>query len=198
MGVFGGMFDPPHIGHLILASEVAWQLRLDEVRLVVCARPAHRPDGWLPAETRLRLVERAVAGNPALTVSRAEVDRPGPSFTVDTLEGFARQEPGASFWLVLGPDQLRGFDRWRSPERIVQLARLAAIAREGAGPSGDAGVPAVAVGHVDWVQMPAIGVSSTMIRRRIDAGEPVGHLLPPGVGDALIDEGLSVRLSAIP
>jgi len=192
------MFDPPHLGHLILATEAAWQLRLDEVRLVVCARPTHRRGSWLAPEARLRLVERAVAGSPALRMSRAEVDRPGPSFTVDTLEAFAREEPGASLWLVMGADQLRDFARWRAPERIVELARIAAVAREGEDPAEGLSVPDVAHGRVDRVHMPAIGVSSSMIRGRIDAGEPVGHLLPPGVGEALAGEGLSVRLSAIP
>lgn len=186
------MFDPPHIGHVILAREAAWQLGLDEVRLVVCARPPHRGEGWLPAETRVRLVERAVAGVPGLTVSRVELDRPGPSYTVDTLEGFAAAEPGAGLWLLIGEDQLAGFAGWRDPERICALARLGVVSREGAdSAAAEEAAAGVAPGRVDWVRMPTIGVSSSAIRGRIAAGQPVGHLLPDGVGDVLVTEGFA-------
>ena len=188
------MFDPPHIGHVVLAGEAAWQLGLDEVRFVVCARPPHRGGGWLPAEMRLRLVERATEAHPGMVASRAELDRPGPNFMVDTLRDFVAAAPGTMFWLLLGADQLASFNTWREPERIVQLARLAVAARDGADRTDlQAVADQVAPGRADWVQMPAVAVSSTMIRKRIAAGNPVRHLVSPPVDDVLAAEGLSNR-----
>lgn len=193
------MFDPPHIGHVILASEAAWQLGLDEVRLVVCARPPHRGEGWLAPEVRLRLVERATEAHPGLVASRAELDREGPNFMVDTLGGFVAAEPETALWLILGGDQLASFARWRDPERIVQVARLAVAARDGVDREElQVVADQVAPGRVDWVQMPTVAVSSTMIRERIAAGTPVRHLVSPLVDDVLVAEGLSNRSHAIP
>ncbi len=193
------MFDPPHIGHVVLANEAAWQLGLDEVRLVVTARPPHRDDGWLDPELRVRLVERATDAHPALVASRAELDRPGVSFMVDTLSDFAAAEPHATFWLILGADQLASFARWRDPERIARLARLAVAARDGNDQADFQAVAThVAPGRVDWIQMPTVAVSSTMIRERIGAGTPVRHLVSPPVDDLLVAEGLSNRPDALP
>lgn len=199
VGVFGGMFDPPHIGHLILASEAAWQLQLDEVRLVVTARPPHRDAGWLDAELRLRLVVAAIAGDPVLTASRAELDRPGPNFMVDTLAAFAAADPDARFWLLLGADQLATFARWREPGHIVSLARLAVAARDGIDRDTlQAVADHVAPERVDWLAMPTIALSSTLIRERIAAGIPVRHLVSPPVDEVLESEGLLKRSDALP
>jgi nicotinate-nucleotide adenylyltransferase len=187
IGVLGGTFDPPHVGHLILAQECWHQLRLDELRLVPAAVPPHKPGGtrW-DAAARARMVARAVEGHPGLTLSRAELDRDGASFTVDTLEGFAAAEPDAELWLVIGADQLLDLHRWRRPERIAELARLAVAERAG----GDAEqlrrvADEVAPGRVDWVRMPRIDISSSWLRERIDAGAPLRYLVPPGVEDLL-------------
>lgn len=194
IGVFGGMFDPPHVGHLILASEAAWQLDLDEVRLVVCARPPHRAPGWLDPELRFRLVECAASSYPKLVASRAELDRDGSSYTVDTLEQFAGEDPDVSWWLIVGADQLAAFDRWREPARIVELARLAVAARSGV---DRVELQVVADGaapdRVDWIQMPAVEVSSSMIRDRMAAGTPIRHLVSSPVDDLLAAESLSKR-----
>jgi nicotinate-nucleotide adenylyltransferase len=192
------MFDPPHIGHLIVASEAAWQLGLDEVRLVVCARPPHRDGGWLPADQRLRLVEAAVAGDPPLTASRAEIDRPGPSYTVETLEGFAADEPQASFTLIIGADQLLGFASWRRPGRIVELASLAIVDRGGADPGAlEVAAAAVATAGVRWIAMPEVAVSSTLIRDRLRLGQPIRHLVPRPVEELLAAEGFPDAESAL-
>lgn len=193
------MFDPPHIGHLIVASEAAWQLGLDEVRLVVCARPPHRAGCWLPAEQRLRLVEAAVAGDAPLVASRAEIDRPGPSFTVDTLEGFAADEPDVSFSLIIGADQLLGFAGWRLPGRIMELASLAVVARGGAEAEAlEAAEAAAGSARVRWIEMPEVAVSSTLIRDRLRLGRPIRHLVPRPVEELLAVEGFPDVESALP
>lgn len=192
MGVLGGTFDPPHIGHLVVACEALWQLGLDEVRLVPARVPPHKPGVPVaPAERRAAWLEEAVAGRPGLVVSRVELERAGPSYTADTLEAMAAAEPGVALWFLLGADQLEGFPGWHDPERILRRARLAVAAR------GDTGLAAatalagrVATGRADVLDVPPIGVSSTMIRRRMAAGEPVGHLLPGPVEAALVREGL--------
>ncbi len=185
------MFDPPHVGHLILASEAAWQLGLDEVRLVVSARPPHRGEGWLAPETRLRLVAQATVGYPTLVASRVELDRPGPNYTLDTLDAFVAHEPETAFWLILGADQLASFVHWRGPERIVSLARLAVASRDGTATADlQAVADQIAPGRVDWLDMPTVGISSTMIRARIASGRPVRHLVSPPVDDLLAAEGL--------
>lgn len=172
---------------MILAGEVRWQLALDEVRFVVAATPPHRGAPALPADFRAVLVERAIAEEESFTVSRVELERPGPSYTVETVEAFAAAEPATDFWLVLGADQLRDFPRWREPERILRSVRLAVAERGGV---DRAALEQVAPGRVDWTRMPHIGVSSTLIRERLAAGEPVGHLLPAGVEELLAGESV--------
>jgi len=192
VGVVGGTFDPPHIGHLIVASEARWQLGLDEVRLVPAREPPHKPDRLpAPPEARLRWLERAIDGREGLVVSRAEIDRPGPSYTADTLERMAADEPGALLWFVLGSDQLEGFAGWRDPDRILRLARLAVVPRAGADPEAvRALADRVAPGRADRLDVPAVAISSTMIRARIAAGRPIAFLVPRGVEEALAEEGL--------
>jgi len=191
IGCFGGTFNPPHIGHLILARECLWQRGFDEVRLIVSARPPHRDAPAVDPETRFAMVQRAVAGQSGLVASRVELDRPGPSYTVQTLEALTAGEPGTAFTWIIGADQLLAFDRWHEPERILQLARLAVVAR------GEADLDAigeaaesVAPGRVDLVEMPEIGISSTMLRERRRLGQPVDHLVPGGVAEMISERGL--------
>lgn len=190
--MLGGTFDPPHIGHLIIAREALWQLGLDEVRLVPAGRPPHKDDPAIaPAERRAAWLESAVRAIPGLVVSRIEVHRDGPSYTADTLEAMAAAEPGVDLWFILGADQLAEFPNWRAPERILAAARLAVVAR-GDVAQGDLDVLAqsVAPGRADIVAVPVIGISSSMIRERVALGRPIGHLVPPEVERALLDEGL--------
>lgn len=187
IGVLGGTFDPPHIGHLILAQECWWQLGLDEVRLVPAARsPLKDAPPRFAGDARARMVARAIEGHPALTLSRIELERDAPSYAVNTLESFAAAEPESELWLVLGGDQLLDLHRWREPERIAALARLAVAARPGDDRAAiETAAAAIAPGRVDRVEMPQIGVSATMVRERLDAGHPVRYLLPPGVEDVI-------------
>ncbi len=190
--MLGGTFDPPHIGHLVVACEALWQLGLDEVRLVPARHPPHKEGvAVAPAEDRAAWLEEAVAGRPGLVVSRIELEREGPSFTADTLDAMAAAEPGVRLWFVLGADQLAGVPSWHDPPRILAAARLAVVAREGVDDAELRELAArVAPGRADVVDVPAIGVSSSLVRARIAAGEPVGHLLPPAVEAALVRGGL--------
>ncbi|MBM3634102.1 MAG: nicotinate (nicotinamide) nucleotide adenylyltransferase [Actinobacteria bacterium] len=187
IGVMGGTFDPPHDGHLALARAAAAQLGLDRVMLVPAAEPPHKPGGaTMPAAQRMALVQAAVEGDPVLEASREEIDRPGPSYTADTLERIAGANPAADLWFILGADQLEGFPGWSRPERIVEIARLAVASRPGAGdPAMDVLAGTVAAGRVDVVDMPEIPISSTEVRARIARGEDVSALVPPAVAAML-------------
>ena len=185
----GGSFDPPHRGHIDLARHAARQLGLDRVLLVPVGIPPHKPDGpVIPAERRLMMVEAAAAADPVLEASRAEIDRPGPSFTVDTLERIAADHPGADLWFILGADQLAGFGHWHRPDRIVEIARLAVARRPGsADPRDGVAGDDPAEGRVDLIDMPEAPISSTIVRDRIARGEDIRDLVPGAVADILED-----------
>jgi nicotinate-nucleotide adenylyltransferase len=186
VGVFGGVFDPPHIGHLVVAQEVWRRLGLDEVLIVPVGLSADRIAAGRSGDLRARMVEAAVSGHPGLRCSRLEVDRAGPSYTVDTLRHLHEAEPDAELWFVLGADRLSGFPKWHDPEGILEVARLAVVPRGGVD-AAEARVIAdrVAPGRVDVVECPPIGVSSTLVRQRLAVGEPVRYLVPDGVARLL-------------
>jgi nicotinate-nucleotide adenylyltransferase len=184
VGVFGGLFNPPHIGHLSLCQEAAWQLGLERVVLVPTGRPSHRAAPRESPELRLRLAQAAVLGNPAFTVSRLEVDRIGPSYTVDTLRELADRYPGSSLHLLIGADQLVAMDRWHEASTIPQLARVAAALRPGVD------VASVGAANLDWVEMPQIGVSSSLVRERVRDGRPIRYFVPDAVRELIEAEGL--------
>jgi nicotinate-nucleotide adenylyltransferase len=175
-----------------VACEALWQLGLDEVRLVPARRPPHKPGASIaPAEQRAAWLEEAVAGRAGLSVSRIELEREGPSYTADTLEAMAAAEPGTRLWFIHGSDQLAGFPGWHDPGRILRHARLAVVGRGGeAGAGLRALADRVAPGRADVLDVPPIGVSASMIRARLAAGQPVGHLLPAAVEQALVRGGL--------
>jgi nicotinate-nucleotide adenylyltransferase len=178
VGVFGGQFDPPHNGHLAVVRAARDQLRLDRVVVIPTARPPHRPAPQTPAETRFALAVAAFAGEPGVEVSRLELDRPGPSYTVDTLEHLAG--PGRELHLILGADQLAALPAWHRPERVRELARVAVAARPGA---------AHATAAEELVMAP-VDVSSSQLRERVAQGEDVSELVPPAVAAAIEREGL--------
>ncbi len=187
IGVMGGSFDPPHDGHLALARAAAAQLHLDRVLLVPAAQPPHKPGGsTIPAERRMAMVSAAVHGDAVLEASSVEIDRPGPSYTADTLERLAADGPDDELWFILGADQLEGFRDWSRPGRIVELARLAVASRPGAGdPAMDFLAGAVAAGRVDVIDMPEVPISSTEVRERLARGEDISHLVPAPVAALL-------------
>lgn len=184
IGILGGTFDPPHIGHLIVADEVRHALKLDKILLVPASRSPHKQSREMtPAVQRLKLVANAVAGNPHLLVSDIEVKRGGVSYTVDTLEELHRQRPRDEFFLLVGMDNLRAFHTWRSPERILELATIVMMTRPGFSISR---IPKLLAKRAIVCPVPEIGISSSDIRERVRERRPFRHLVPERVYSAII------------
>ena len=189
IGIFGGTFDPPHAGHVQVAREVVAALELDRLLWVTAAQPPHKTmDGRTPATLRHEMVECATRDDDSFEASRLEIDRVGPSFTVDTLEDVRATAPDAEIFLIIGADQYRQFRRWRRPERILELARLAVMDRNGetmhdvAGEALLTGPVPLHVGRVD--------VSSSEIRR-LGAADPWSRgVIPSSVLEVIDREGL--------
>jgi nicotinate-nucleotide adenylyltransferase len=180
IGVFGGTFDPPHLGHLTLAEWAREALSLDRVIFVPAAVPPHKRRRRLTAAAdRVAMTRLAVRGHPAFTVSTLEVRRTGPSYTVDTLRALARVHPRAEFWLLMGEDSLREFHTWHAPREILALASLAVAGRPGV--RSPAPAPRAPRGRVTWLRNPRLEISSSAIRRRVRAGRSVRYWVPDGV-----------------
>ena len=194
VGLLGGTFNPPHVGHLVCAMEARDQLSLDIVLLVPARHPPHKEIEADPGvEVRVELAQLAAAAEPGLEVSRVEADRPGPSYTVDTLERLHDEAPENELIFIVGGDMAYSLGQWREPERLLRLARLAVAEREGIRRadivqrlSGLAGVP----DRIDFFDMPRIDISSSALRRRIAAGRPVRHLVPDAVAKRIDALGL--------
>jgi len=177
LGVFGGTFDPPHFGHLIVAHDAAEELALDRVLLVLSARPSHRAASALsPAALRFDMLRAAAEGDPLLEPSDIELRRPGPSYTVDTLAQLRGDHPDTELVLLLGVDQWRRFGTWKEPARIAQLATVAVMARDGEAPS-DPGL------GIDWRLCPVtrVDLSASAVRERVAHGRSIRHLVPEPV-----------------
>ena len=187
-GILGGTFDPVHTGHLILAQEVLLRLGLDEIWFIPTGLPWMKRDEPVTArEHRLAMVELAIAGNPAFQLSTIELDRPGETYTVDTLDAL-RAGPMANdeVLFIMGADTLQTMQRWKAPKRILEQARLVVAMRPGHGAVNLDALTAIdpaASERVMVVQMPLIEISGTELRRRMSLGEPVRYLVPDAVGD---------------
>jgi nicotinate-nucleotide adenylyltransferase len=182
LGLFGGTFDPPHIGHLIAAQDAWLALRLDRVHFIPAARPPHKSSHSIsPAELRVELIEAAIRGDDRFALDDVELTRTGPSFTVDTLRDYAARYAGAELFLLIGADQWAEFETWREPDEIRRLARVAVLTREGADPKAAA---------VEVVPVTRIDVTSTEIRRRAAEKLPFRYLVPLAVADLIEKHGL--------
>ncbi len=194
IGVLGGSFDPVHVGHLILAETAIDHLRLEELILVPARQPAHKRRRRLaPVADRLAMLRLAVRGNPKLTISRIEADRPGVAFTYRTLETLTARRPARWFFLM-GEDSLREFGSWREPGRILEMARLAVVPRPPEGRrkaiSGPSGLRAALRRRVVTVPMPPVGISASDIRARIRRRASVRYWVPDAVLAYLNRHGL--------
>jgi nicotinate-nucleotide adenylyltransferase len=188
IGVFGGTFDPPHVGHLLLATDAREALKLDRLIFVPAGSQPFKidtPPGALPRD-RLEMVRLAVADDANYMVDDAEINRKGLSFTVDTLEHLSGRNPGAQLFLLLGEDALAGFDQWRNPGRIRELATVAAMRRGGPDRQGiEAKTPEVLT-----VSTRRIDVSSTEIRERLREGKSIKGFVPESVERFIEARGL--------
>jgi nicotinate-nucleotide adenylyltransferase len=186
------VFNPPHIGHLVCAQEAWWQLELDEVLLMPVGEAPHRPVEHDPGgEERFELCRLAAGGAEWLTASRAEVDRDGPSYTVDTLAELRAERPQADLYFVLGADQALRLPEWHEPARVLELATLAIAERDGV-PIEDveAAVTRAGPARMERFVMPRLDVSSTEVRGRVAAGQPYRFLVPEPVADRIERVGL--------
>jgi len=190
-GVFGSAFNPPHLAHLIFLAEARWQLGLDEIFVVPTGDPYHKDSDSDPGpETRLRLARAAFEGIDGVEVSDTEVQRDGPSYTCDTLEEIADPFGKYETHFLMGADAAMSFAGWKQPERILEMARIGIAPRPGIERDE---VQAVFDGlgggdRIDFVEMPRVDISSTLIRERIKAKEPFRHLVPTKVGQMIENE----------
>ena len=183
LGVMGGTFDPVHLGHLAVAEEAREVLNLERILFVPAGQPPHKPAGDVSSvEHRLAMVELAIADNPAFELSRIEVDRAGPSYTVDTLEALAAD--GDRLTVILSAETFAELPTWHEPERLFEAARVAVAPRWGY-PAPDPGWLAATFpgreDRVSYLEGPRLGVSSTALRARVAAGRSIRYLVPAPV-----------------
>ena len=195
VGLLGGTFNPPHIGHLVCAQEAWAQLGLDRVLLVPVHSPPHKDTDRDPGvEHRVALCEAAVAGDDRLEVSRVEADLAGRSYTVDTLNRLYEARPEDQLTFIVGGDMAASLPEWREPRAILEFCTLGVAARDGVGREQilarlDRELPGAA-DRLQFFDMPRIDVSSTLVRRRVAAGQPVRYLVPDPVAAYIEREGL--------
>ena len=186
IGLFGGTFDPPHVGHLALAEWAREHLALDRVVFIPAGTPPHKAEhARTAAAQRLALTRLAVRGNPAFEVASVETRRRGPSWTVDTVRHFAQTHPRARLWLLLGGDMFDTFGTWRDPEGILAHASVAVALRPGARQPRRSRWAKVGHGVV-WLDNPGLEVSSSALRARAARGESLRYLVPDAVAVAIL------------
>ena len=186
LGIYGGTFDPIHYGHLVLAEQCREQCQLDEVWFVPAAQPPHKLDAVITSgKARCEMIEFAIAGHPHFKLSRIELERTGPSFTVTTLEQLQAEDTSRELFLLIGADSLHDLPQWREPQRIQELATVVAVNR-GDRPLPDRSQlepqlgPAQAA-RIQFVQMPGLDLSARDIRQRSTEGRSIRYLVPRAV-----------------
>ena len=198
IGIMGGTFDPIHVGHLAVAEEARESLGLARILFVPAGRPPHKPDGAsASAEERIDMVGLAIAGNPAFELSRLDVDRPGPSYTADSVALLALAEVAAGrvpdLTLILSAETLADLPGWHDPRRLVEACRIAVVPREGHPAPAKALLAARFPGlesKFDLLDGPRLGISSTGIRERVAAGRSIRYLVPAAVERYIADHAL--------
>lgn len=176
IGVMGGTFDPIHNGHLVAASEVATAFDLDEVIFVPTGSP-YLKDNVTPAEHRYLMTVIATASNPRFKVSRIDIDREGPTYTVDTLADMQKLYPDADLVFISGADAIAQISAWKNADQLWDLAHFVAVSR----PGHKLTVPDAPEGAISKLEIPALAISSTDIRARVQTGKPVWYLVSDGV-----------------
>ena len=194
IGLFGGTFDPPHLGHLILASEAYAQLGLDRLLWILTPEPPHKQDQVITAIAhRLAMVELAIESNPTFDLSRVELDRPGPHYTLDTITLIAEQYPHADITPIIGGDSLRDLPKWNRPKELLKACHWVGVMRR-PGEQEDLTVlendlPGIS-SKVHYVDAPLLEIASREIRYRIKNGKPYQYYLHPAVYEYIVDNHL--------
>ena len=179
IGVLGGTFDPIHYGHLILGEQAREQLDLDRVLFIPANFPWRKAEQEItPATQRLEMLRLATDENPAFSISTAELDRGGPSYTADTLESISAENRGAELFFLLGEDALQDLPNWRDPDRIIASAWLAVADRPGSAPRP---APPTLADRIVRIDMPDIGITATLIRDAVTRGTSIRYLAPDAV-----------------
>lgn len=178
LGVMGGTFDPIHYGHLVAASEAASAFELDKVLFVPTGEPWQKQT-ITDAEHRLAMTKLAIAGNSLFEISTVDVRRAGPTFTIDTLRDIHESNPEADVFFITGADSIAQIDSWKDSSQIWPLAHFVGVTR----PGHSLEVPKSAAGEVSLLEIPALAISSTDIRARVESGKPIDYLLPNSVID---------------
>lgn len=188
VGVMGGTFDPIHHGHLVAASEVAHHFELDEVVFVPTGRPYQKSEREVSApEDRYLMTVIATASNPRFSVSRVDVDRPGPTYTIDTLRDISQKYgPDAELYFITGADALGAILDWQNADELFELAHFVGCTRPGH-TLHDPGLPE---GRVTLLEIPALAISSSECRQRVEKGEPIWYLVPDGIVQYINKRGL--------
>ncbi len=191
IGVFGGTFDPVHLGHVLPVEAAAMKFQLRRVVYVPARLSPHKGEPPTDARHRVAMLALALSGRPDWTIDLQELDREPPSYTVDTLRAIAAGHPGDELWLLMGTDILAGFDRWREPEAILSLARIASFERE---PFAGAGVRIPGVegldGRLSVFDAGSVRISATELRSELAAGRSIGGKVPGPVAEYITKQGL--------
>jgi nicotinate-nucleotide adenylyltransferase len=182
LGVMGGTFDPIHYGHLVTAEEALVQFALDEVVFVPTGQPWMKQEREVsPAEDRYLMTVIATASNPRFRVSRIEVEREGPTYTVDTLKALGAENPDAELYFITGADAMREIFEWKDPDGVLSLAHFIAATRPGYDLARFEAKDATRHPNVSVMHIPALAISSTDVRERVHEGRPIRYLVPEGV-----------------
>ncbi|MDP2674993.1 MAG: nicotinate-nucleotide adenylyltransferase [Dehalococcoidia bacterium] len=190
VGVLGGTFDPVHRGHLALARAARDELGLDELLFVPAGQPWRKAGRIVAAANhRLVMLRLALEGEGAFRVETLEMDRPGPSYTADTLEALRAARPGDELFFIAGEDALADLPSWVRPERILELATLAVARRTGVPQAAEERLPGLSE-RVVWLKMPLLAVSASEVRERVRRGLPLEGMVPPAVAAYIREHGL--------
>lgn len=185
LGVMGGTFDPIHFGHLVAANEAASTLNLDTVLFVPTGEPWQKQD-ITSTSHRVEMTRLAIAGNSKFQLSTIDADRPGPTYTVDTLRDISKAYPDAEVFFITGADSISQIHTWKDSDQIWTLAHFVGVTR----PGHSLEVPKSPLGTVSLLEIPALAISSTDIRARVNAGKPIDYLLPEKVINYIYENNL--------
>jgi nicotinate-nucleotide adenylyltransferase len=182
IGILGGTFDPPHMGHLIIAEEVLRALNLDQIWFIPTFEPPHKHDAYVQVDHRIDMLKLAIEGNNEFLLNTIEIDRAGKSYTIDTIIGLKEAHPEAEFYFIIGADMVEYLPNWYKIDELIKLVKFVGVKRNGY--SVDSSYP------IKKVEIPMIDISSTLIRERLQAKKSIKYLVPESVYHYIKENGL--------